>query len=299
MKPGGPGGNLSVEDALILQRKDVPRAVLFGAHLPSVFFILLLALFTFARHHSPTAPWLVAVIGGSFLVIGAWPASLGSKARSKWDWIPLFSVIFAVGLGVKLGIWNSATMEPYVHGQFLTRYSDVLPNADPIQYSDAGIVHFAAGSVLDTGSSAGFEAWPHTYCAAPIVSSDDANGTGTVKVGFWAVGIDCCGTRESFACDDAAVMATRSGFRVETHILGKVTGHSVSENFAKAVNMAAAAYNLQVAKEPVLISWQRDPEFVAMAAYQMSLMIFIGLGMGAIVCCLGCQTAISSASKTR
>jgi len=39
----------------------------------------------------------------------------------------------------------------------------------------------------------------HTYCVAPILSAD------AEKAEFWAVGVDCCGARASFMCDDAAV----------------------------------------------------------------------------------------------
>eukprot|EP00929_Paragymnodinium_shiwhaense_P004246 TRINITY_DN105030_c0_g1_i1.p1 TRINITY_DN105030_c0_g1~~TRINITY_DN105030_c0_g1_i1.p1 ORF type:complete len:300 (+),score=56.28 TRINITY_DN105030_c0_g1_i1:134-1033(+) len=299
MKPGG-----SLDEILQANRKDSAKAVLFGAHLPALYFVLVVALFSFARHHSPTAPWLALVLGGTFILLGAWPSWYGPNSRSVWDWFPLASASFAISVALWLGRWNSTTIEPYVHGQFLTRYSDVLPTTDPMTVSDAGILHFAAGTVLDTGSSAGFQAWPHTYCAAPIVTQDGAGGnstggSGAVKVGFWAVGIDCCATRDRFECDDALNAATRSGFRVESHILGTATGHDVQENFKKAVRMSAAAYGLEVKQEPILISWQRDPEFISLAAYQAALIVFICLSMVALCCCMGCQQLIVSYSRSQ
>lgn len=285
-----------MDDPLDL-KKQQHSMIYKGAAAPTLFFVVLVALFTFARHHSPTAPWLVTLLGGAGLLLAAWPnAPVGGRGRLKVEWIPLFSCALALALGIWFGRWNSANMEPYVHGQFLTRYSDVLPSTDPVTVADAGIVHFAAGTVLDTGSSAGFQAWPHVYCAAPIIAGDNP-GNSTLKVGFWAVGMDCCKSRESFTCDDADVEATRSGFRVETHMLGKATGHDVSEHFAKAVNMAAAAYGMEVAKDPVFISWQRDPEAAAMSAYQLSLLVFIVLSFLAIGACVTCQQVIQHSTR--
>ncbi|CAK0872052.1 unnamed protein product, partial [Prorocentrum cordatum] len=106
-------------------------------------------------------------------------------------------------LGILLGIPNSTTMEPWIHVNQLRRHSDVLPTWDPRLAADAGILHFAAGAALDVGASAGFQAWPHTYCAAPVVDNSTGDAGDADPVGFFAVGVDCCDRRGGFTCDGA------------------------------------------------------------------------------------------------
>lgn len=286
-------------DPFAAQRKNIGAAVLFGAHLPTMFFVLLVGLFTFCKHVAPESPWLVAIIGGTFIVVGSWPATpKNQQGRNKGDWIPLSMCIFCLGAGITMGRLNNAQMEPYVHTHFMNKYTEVLPDADPVTVSDAGTIHFAEGVAVDTGSSAGLHAWPNTYCAAPIMMVDD-HGVADTTVGFWAVGMNCCRERGNFGCDDAGDTNVRSGIRVETHVIGEGTGHHVPDKYTAAVRMAAASYGLKVAKQPVFVSWQRDPEAVGVAAWRIAVISFVLMTLVSLCCCFGMQQAIITMGRMR
>lgn len=270
--------------------------------MPILLFITLVGMFTFVKHRSPQLPWLVAVVAGVFIVIGAWPAApKGQSSRGKGDWLPVIMALLGLVGGISLGRLNATQMEPYVHTHYMNKYTEVLPDADPVTVSDAGTIHFAEGVSVDTGSSAGFHAWPNTYCAAPIMMVDDfgAGSDAAASVGFWAVGMNCCRERGNFGCDDAADVNVRSGIRVESSVVGHTSGHAGNDKYTAAVKMAAASYGLKVAKEPIFITWRRDPEAIGATAWNWAVLSFVLMGMFSICCCFGMQQTIITLGRMR
>jgi len=199
----------------------------------------------------------------------------GFKERTRWDWFPLMCGLLAVGAGIFFGIVNSAVLEPWLHVHYLRSYDNVAADADPRIYSDGGILHFASGTKLDTGSSAGHLSWPYTYCAAPIVKDGAA---ADASVGFWAVGVNCCNAHGEFTCDDASDTSARSGLRIESHAMSETAGDNADNKFASAVNKAAAFYGKTVSQSPVYVVWNKDPKqkgTVALISAAASLVVLL------------------------
>lgn len=263
--------------------------VVLGAQLPFVLFTGILFLFTYWHHKVPFAPWLVAILGADIVATLAWPPA--SAGRSRQEWFPLLACFMAIGMGILFGNLNCVHLEPWLHAQFLREHSDVLPSSDPLAFADAGILHFAEGTVLDTESSAGYRVWPYTYCAAPIVSRNQSSG----PIGFWAVGIGCCDARGGFTCDDAEDSSVRSGLRTETHMLGHSVGHDVGDNFERAIRMAAAAHDMEAAHKPVLVVWDKNPESLGTKSWWITTVIFALLTLVALafsMCCFQVLTRV-------
>lgn len=280
-----------------LEPRPVPRrrtdfeVVTLGARVPFLFFVLIMGLFTYAYHLNPIVPWFVVAVCFDFAVIATWPPPSSMQPRTHWDWFPMVSCLFAVGMAVLCGLLNFATFEAWVHVNFLQEFKDVVPTMNPASVSDAGILNFAAGTVLDVGSAAGYRVWPYDYCAAPIVDGEETSLNNPVT--FWAVGIGCCSSRGEFTCDSADDKQAHKGIRLESHMLGYFMGHEVKDNYEKAIRMAAAAYSIDAADAPVLVAWHQDPGTVASRSWWSSTITFSTLVLVALCCCMSCQTTLT------
>lgn len=243
-------------------RLSLERSMLVGVYVPTFFFAMVILLFTFAYHRCPVVPWIFLLLGAQGILIGGWPPIPdghlpgGNMTRNRWDWFPLICGILSLFAAAGLGLLNTKIMEPWLHAEYLNSYSNVQPNDPPEGYSDSGVLNFADGTWVDVDSAAGFRNWPHVYCAAPIVNVQDS----VSKIGFWAVGLDCCHNRGGFSCGDAGEDKQAGiGLRIESHPVSAMWGHSANENYLKAVKMAAAAYGLTVQEPLTLVVWSKDP----------------------------------------
>merc|ERR1719291_700449 len=79
-----------------------------------------------------------------------------------------------------------------------TTPADARADAAWIKFSDAPQI-----SSVDTTRSAGFKVGGTMYCVAPILSAQAFSGgdASTIRVSYWAVGIDCCNHAGVFSCD--------------------------------------------------------------------------------------------------
>lgn len=270
-----------------LQAQGVPLNVQLwlGARLPFVAFVSILGFFTYMYHISPIVPWLTVFLALDFAIIVCWPAKMiGTKRRSFWDWGPMYSWAFAVGCAVLFGLLNYGILESWINTAFLREYKNVLPNADPVAVSDAGVLSFAEGTVLDTSKAAGYKYWFYNYCAAPVVGAEP----GAFPVTFWAVGVGCCGSRGDFTCDSAADTSARSAMPLRAYNLGP----EITEHYQHAIRMSAAANDLEVAKETVFVMWQKDPIAFGKWTWWISTCIFLSLTLVALCACCACQSGL-------
>jgi len=282
LKQGGPNG----ADRRV-QTQGVPLHIQLwlGARLPFVAFVLILGFFTYMYHISPIVPWITVFIALDFAVIVCWPPKMiGTKRRSFWDWGPIYSWMFAVGAAILFGLLNYGIIESWINTAFLREYKDVKPNTNPVAVSDAGVLTFEKGTVLDTSSAAGYKFWFYKYCAAPIVGPDPQ----AFPVTFWAVGVGCCGSRGDFTCDSAADKSTQSGMPLRIHNLGP----EITRNYNHAIRMSAAANDLEVAKETVFVMWQKDPKAMGKWTWWISTTIFLTLTLVALCACCACQSGL-------
>jgi len=257
------------------------KAIVLGAYMPTVFFVVLVTLFTYAYAFSPIAPWAIAVLSADIAIVRCWPPALGQKGRNRWDWSPMFICIFAVGAGVSLGLVNYSNIEAWIHATYLNEYKEVTASTSPEAVADAGVLKFASGTSVDVASSAGYRAWPYTYCAAPIVGQDSPED----PVGFWAVGVNCCNSRGGFDCDSTPDKEARHGIRLDSHRLDHIYGRNVKENFLRAVDMSAAANGLVAAKSPALVAWHKSAADVASASWWTATFVLMLSAASALACC--------------
>jgi len=244
------------------QERPVHEVLVLGVLIPFIFFCLLIYEFTFLYHIVPLAPWFTVFLGVVFAFMRAYPKYPGQHGYPPWSWYPLSACLFAVGAGILFGLLNYDQALPWIHSTALREYTAVRPEMDPRALQDAGTLRFAIGSTVDVESSAGYKVWPTTYCAAPIVGVNPSD-----QVSFWAVGVNCCESRQSFSCGDVLEPEARSGLKLETHALGKLIGQDAFQNYRRAAEMVAGVYGLKMAPEPIFVEWVLDPVVAAEKAW--------------------------------
>lgn len=264
-----------------------------GARLPFCAFITIAGAFTYLYHIFPMLPWVLVLLLLNLGVLATWPPKeIGTKRRTSWDWAPLAAWLLAVSAAVVFGVINYAVIESYVNVTFLREFKDVQFDTDPRAVVDGGILNFAGGTSLDPSNAAGYKLsslWSDTYCAAPIVHTEEP---AAAPVGFWAVGQGCCQSRGGFTCDSAGDTSAKSGIPVRAHSLGPKT----TENYNKAIKMAAAASGLEVGKETIFVMWVSDAKSVGQAAWWTATMVFFSLCFFGLITCCACQAGFKHIS---
>lgn len=237
--------------------------------LPLIAFAIITGLFSFTYHMAPVVSWVVALLsfGALVNVLPPYP----NRAKSV-DWMPTWNLLCAIVSGIVIGGLNfDHHMYPFFSYAFHTDYGNVLPSEGAAAHADAGKIIWAASARVDHTRAVGFKAW-HTYCVAPVLDDSDMS-----KIGFWAAGLDCCGARGSFWCDEAGYpMAYGAVPLKEPQIVG--IDHS---GFSKAIKLAEASFNIHAEKDPMLVKWLTNP-----VAYQWH-MLYLGLAVYLMSCMVG------------
>lgn len=213
-------------------------------------YCCLLASFSFAYHWVPGLPWLQVLL---FCVWGLYLGTYNAdylRGRTLADWLPISMCGLALAFGTMLGLYNYwYHTEAYAVYVTNRAYTNVLPSEPAAAHADAGKLVFSDSARVDTSRSVGFMD-RSVYCAAPILDESPS-----ATVGFWAVGLDCCGARGSFWCDQAAEKTARSG----VVFLDQGLFWSHRESYMKAVRQAAAVYGFVPEQEPIFVRWVKDP----------------------------------------
>lgn len=238
-----------------------------GGALPFFCFAILSGIFSFTYHVAPVLAWVCSVLAIVALVsvLPPYPA----RARAV-DWVPTWSLTLAIAFGTSIGALNfDYHMLPFYSYAFHTTYSNVLPSEGAAAHADAGKIIWAASARVDHTKAVGYKTY-HTYCVAPVLDDSDMS-----TIGFWAAGIDCCGARGSFWCDEAGYPMAYGAVRVtEPHLLG--IDHS---GFDKAIKLAEASFNIHAQKDRMLVKWVTNP------VQTQWHMLYLGVGWY-IFCCM-------------
>jgi len=151
----------------------------------------------------------------------------------------------------------------YRHDE-MTAFTNVAPAQDDKAFLDASMFLFTEDARLDVQRAVGYKSrWTgDTYCIAPIV---DQTMTSGAPIYYWAVGTNCCESRASFSCDDAADTTTRSALValepediVRPYMKWAVRG-SEYERYSRAMFLETATYLTEAAPEPTFVYWTKDP----------------------------------------
>jgi len=140
-------------------------------------------------------------------------------------------------------------------------YTNVLPSEAAAGYADAGKLVFADEAHVDVRHALGYKSG-HVYCVAPI--RDESMSS---SVQFWAAGLDCCGARGSFMCDDAWDARARSALVIRSK--------DWHPEYALAVKQAEAAFGISSVQNPAFVRWVLDPEAVELNYWRMGTSILL------------------------
>jgi len=246
-------------------RKDVASEGRFStkeaiglALIPWLAFSCVCLLFAYVYHYMKGFIWFMVIVGSGVCLAN------GSKnfSKTKINWICCCSAacFVAIIMGATTGL---TVYDEYIGTYwFYTEnhaYTNVLPSNPAGGYADAGELIFADEAHVDTNRAVGYQD-VNRYCVAPII--DDAV---VDQVQFWAAGMDCCGQRGGFYCDDSWSEKARSGvvirdvsvLRQETHV-----------QYLQAVRAAEAAFDLVSASEPIFVRFVIDPELVTLNCWR-------------------------------
>jgi hypothetical protein len=232
---------------------------------------------------------------GMFLVAGCCLAEFFIAiflAMSRRNWVSILGwlVFFAVVAGAAAGLFNEYAYSAYYHKYVaLNEYSNVLPTAPVTSVLDAGVLHFSSSSFLDTQRSTAFMSFTSpgiTFCVAPVL---DATFTSTDEVGIWAVGMNCCGKRASFYCDDADKGSTSAVVLLPAkEVLPEwITNLGVANNhyadYMAAIKLASASFGVSLANEIRFVHWKADTQAFVDAFYYQGLQFFFDASAGGFV----------------
>lgn len=281
-------------------KKTQQQLVTEVAGIPFVLFLLITGAFTFLYHGVPGVCWLLVILGLFIGIINGPFRVNPSFAKGIWEWLPLAMCWFASIMAMLVGMYNySHHMAAYYTYKWNRSYSNVLPSESAGSHADAGKIVFSDSARVDITKAVGFYDEGHIYCAAPILDQQPA--TPDTNIGFWAVGVDCCGFRSKFFCDDALDPQAKSGVvempettRLEQLIWGEEAFETKRAVYMKAMLQAAAVYDLaHTESEPVFVRWVKSPEKAEHDAlvrgcmvYGIASLVFLTLaiitGMGAM-----------------
>lgn len=248
--------------------------------LPWALFLLVLLLTANVFHRAPkTVLVLLGILAAMTL---PWCRSSTRLQKPTVFAIALMCVTLEVFGGLAGFITYDTVLKRYRFFEDAWFYTNVLPSDPAAGYVDAGKIVFADEAKLDFSHTIGFKD-KTIYCVTPVL--DDTGMSG--KVQFWAAGLDCCGPRGAFVCDDAFDAQARAGLVMNDETHSHFQG-SIRHKYMEAIKQAEAAYNIASADEPVLVRWVVDPNKVQDNLWSMGFgMLFVAGAFALLMSCAG------------
>eukprot|EP00928_Gymnodinium_smaydae_P014120 TRINITY_DN15115_c0_g1_i1.p1 TRINITY_DN15115_c0_g1~~TRINITY_DN15115_c0_g1_i1.p1 ORF type:complete len:299 (+),score=50.05 TRINITY_DN15115_c0_g1_i1:190-1086(+) len=237
------------------------------AFVPWFLFVVTSILFTYAYHHHHVIVWMVLSLLFIISLSRARTARYDNY-KSRFYIASLSAVALLLATVIGLSCYTFCLRSSWFYDSSYA-YVNVLPSSAAAGYADAGKLAFADNARLDSSRAMGFKDVV-THCVAPIIDDDPGAG-----VQFWAAGVNCCGKRGSFECDDAWDSQARSGLVVADRLR---LFDNQREQYMKAVRQAEAAYHINSAPEPIFVRWVLDPEQVEQNLWA------IGVGVLVVAC---------------
>mmetsp|Transcript_74073 Transcript_74073/g.176400 ORF Transcript_74073/g.176400 Transcript_74073/m.176400 type:complete len:306 (+) Transcript_74073:139-1056(+) len=175
----------------------------------------------------------------------AWGFTGGHGAHLAIGGMSLASLACAAALSHHV---STAYMDEYHRLGLGSSYSEVSPVSNPAQYGDATVLSFTPDAVIGHADTIGYMHNGRTYCTAPILSrSQDRSGDATA-VKFWAVGMDCCGTRSDFHCNDA----------LDPSAHGAIVLADKAAGYNEAIRMQLPGHELTSEPGALFVRWLSD-----------------------------------------
>jgi len=246
-------------------------------------FCVVCLLFGLSYHDSKVEVWSLVLLGAGVLVIvigtqwrqrNANPTAHASVVIAGW-------LLAAMVMGTVVGLISyDCCIGEYWLSQTLESRQNVLPSEPAGAYANAGEIIFADEARVDASKSVGFKD-TETFCVAPVASDAPLD-----TVQFWAAGIDCCGARGSFACDDAWNPKAHAGV-VINNISNVLMRSDTYGKYLKAVKLAEVTYAIASVKDPIFVRWVANPDQVQLNVWRAGFgMLLASIIIAALVCVL-------------
>lgn len=240
------------------QKEALARRTLLGVFVaimvPWCTFLILMCLFVVIYHSAPIVMNVLVSLALLCCVVGlvlSHRALLHSRVR-------LFSsTALAVLLASGCGYYNySAHVVEFYAFDERQHYTNVSPEEPAAAHADASVIVFSTGTKPDLSKTAALTSRTHTYCVAPVTMLGQVP---PVPVQYWAAGLDCCKTRDTYSCGDVHVASARSGLVIMNISNGL---HAILtqdlDRYRMAAHLAAASYGLVSAEPPIFLHWTYD-----------------------------------------
>lgn len=246
-----------------------------------VIFSVICLLFGLSYHDSYTEIWTLIILGVCVLLMiiyQSWrqwyESSLNRVSVIVATWL-LASVL----LGTFVGIFSyDCCIGEYWTSQQLEARQNVLPSEPAGAYGNAGEIVFADEARVDPSKSVGFKDG-NVFCVAPVASDAPMD-----TVQFWAAGLDCCGARGSFVCDDAWNPKAHGGIVIRNGTWSMMT-EDIRAQYLKAVKLAEVTYSIASVKEPIFVRWVSNPGQVELNIWRAGMGVLLGaIIISALVC---------------
>eukprot|EP00927_Polykrikos_kofoidii_P010906 TRINITY_DN14602_c0_g1_i1.p1 TRINITY_DN14602_c0_g1~~TRINITY_DN14602_c0_g1_i1.p1 ORF type:complete len:505 (-),score=62.26 TRINITY_DN14602_c0_g1_i1:90-1472(-) len=277
--PGDPERRISVLKKLVV--------------LPWLVFMWTLLLWLIMRHYSMTATLVLTFMIVIFAVagLGSWLVTRRrSGGRSLLPKLPLsLMCLGTVAVGYYVGKWGwRSHWRQYWWSQTGHHYDGNSAHTPAGSRGDAAVLNFADangnlvdGTMVDHARSVGFKQ-EHMYCVAPILDLASASED-TMRINYWAVGINCCELSGSFTCDDAREQDASYGVVMIDY--GFPCPGCNEEQLRGAIKKAETIHGVVSAKDALFVRWVKDSSSVTTNALVMSLLfLVIALTLGFFAC---------------
>jgi len=233
-----------------------------------------------------------------------------AKSAITWKllvrrWLTYLGPFFAAGslAGFIIGLYAYYTsLLPYLRYIDTAKHNNVAASEPALRFADSGMLTFSPGSGVDVARSVGYmsAAAGARICVAPV--TDLSMGADT-PVNFFAVGINCCGWRGSFDCDDAGDSEAHSallGLDMSTIISpwsAWLWGDPViAEAFSAAMKLQEAVFGTKAAPSIRTLQWARNP-VVMQNGYLTNAIQIIFKGFGLVALCSAIVSIFAAAGR--
>jgi len=236
---------------------------------PFVMFAFMDITFAFLwGSHTP----LALVFASACIAFGALFFFIG-RNHVKGPIYMFLSVLsfLATANGIMAGLSVQARFYgPYWNYKDRPVYTDVLATDPAAARADGGIINFADNAIVDTLRSGHIlSSRGKFFCVAPIL--DESQQT---RAEYWAVGMDCCGGRIGFYCDDAQDTSAKTGavvFNMDSPLI-----NDPYSKWIEAVKQTGARDTIQIPKDPILVRWVKDSSEVTDGLWREGTLHILG-----------------------
>jgi hypothetical protein len=207
---------------------------------------------TFLLAYIPAIVYIMLFICLIFSVVLAFIRSATGPMYQYISILSLFALVLGFGAGKTI---SDRHMVQYWSPVLRPVYEDISPVSPAFSVQDGGTLKFTPIAQVDHQHVVGLQTpiGGSTYCVAPIRADAQNN-----EVNFWAAGLDCCGHRSAFTCDDSTKPGKGSGIVIVRD--GSAYNIEQHQRFQMAAEQAAAAFGLHLPKAPIFVRWTLDAE---------------------------------------